>query len=153
MAALGHPLVGDPLYAPGGLPQPLITPAEQARPSPLADQGRRGEGAAPASAEQQPAEAAAAAGGDGRGAGTCSNGSALPQRPQGVVMPGDCGYLLHSRVLEFDHPITGERVVAACLPPPELRLPGEKDAVPACGGAHPPPAVPAVPAGTQLSSF
>lgn len=38
-------------------------------------------------------------------------------------MPGECGYLLHSMVLEFTHPITGRRVTATCEPPPPLRLP------------------------------
>lgn len=142
MAALGHPLVGDPLYAPGGLPLPLPAVAEQEDQTPqLEGQGVHSE---PAATEQQAIGSEVAAGGDGRGAGTCGGGGALPQRPRGVVMPGDCGYLLHSRVLEFDHPISGERVVATCLPPPELRLPGEGE-LQAGSAAALPPAVLAVP--------
>lgn len=141
MAALGHPLVCDPLYAPGGLPLlPPAAAAEQSDTTQLAGQGALSEPAAAAAAGQQANGAAAAGGGGGRGAGACDGSGALPQRPQGVVMPGDCGYLLHSRVLEFDHPVTGERVLATCLPPPELRLPDEGEA------AQAPPPAPAVPA-------
>ena len=43
-------------------------------------------------------------------------------------MPGDCGYHLHSAVLEFKHPVTGEPIVAAAEPPPPLRLPSAADA-------------------------
>jgi hypothetical protein len=38
-------------------------------------------------------------------------------------MPGDCGYSLHSMVLEIDHPVTGQRVRAYCEPPASLRPP------------------------------
>ncbi|KAL4448556.1 hypothetical protein ABPG75_005775 [Micractinium tetrahymenae] len=156
MAALGHPLVGDPLYAPGGLPLPLPSAAAQDETGGSAGERRGGAdtAAVAAAAEQQAQGPVAAADGNGRGAGTCSGGSALPQRPQGVVMPGDCGYLLHSRVLEFDHPITGERIVATCLPPPELRLPGEGEHAARAGDAPPPlaaPSAPAVPADPQRS--
>ncbi len=144
MAALGHPLVGDPLYAPGGLPLlPPAAAAEQSDTTQLAGQGALSEPAAAAAAGQQANGAAAAGGGVGRGAGAWDGSGALPQRPQGLVMPGDCGYLLHSRVLEFDHPVTGERVLATCLPPPELRLPSEGEAAQAL------PSAPAVPADMQ----
>jgi 23S rRNA pseudouridine1911/1915/1917 synthase len=63
LAACGHPLVGDPLYVAGGLPE------ENSR-----------------------------------------------------VLPGDLGYHLHSELLGFPHPITGEWTEIACAPPPLLRL-------------------------------
>jgi len=63
LAAAGHPLVGDPLYAAGGLP----------------------------------------AGNNG-------------------ALPGDLGYHLHSELLGFSHPATGEWTEIACAPPPLLRL-------------------------------
>lgn len=78
MACLGHPLLGDPLYAPGGGPRQL---------------------------EQQ------AAGGV---AGTAS-----------AIMPGDCGYLLHSLELSCVHPGSGQVVCVTAPPPAELRVPGE----------------------------
>lgn len=58
LAFIGHPLVGDPLYAPGGLP-----------------------------------------------------------RPDNPGLPGDAGYFLHARRLQFSHPRTGQRLdVTAPLP-------------------------------------
>jgi 23S rRNA pseudouridine1911/1915/1917 synthase len=63
LAACGHPLVGDPLYVAGGLPE----------------EGSR-------------------------------------------VLPGDLGYHLHSELLGFPHPITGEWTEIVCAPPPLLRL-------------------------------
>lgn len=76
---------------------------------------------------QRAADAAAAtADGDReqQAAGGSQWGSHCQQRPR-AVMPGECGYLLHSMVLEFTHPISRERVVATCPPPPPLRRPGE----------------------------
>jgi hypothetical protein len=80
MACLGHPLLGDPLYAAGGVPKKL---------------------------EQQ------ATGG--------VSGSAA------AVMPGDCGYLLHSMELSCVHPAAGGEVLSIRAPPPaELTVPGER---------------------------
>jgi 23S rRNA pseudouridine1911/1915/1917 synthase len=62
LAAAGHPLAGDPLYGPGGLPQE--------------DAG---------------------------------------------ALPGDPGYLLHSRLLAFRHPETGICLELEAPPPPALR--------------------------------
>jgi 23S rRNA pseudouridine1911/1915/1917 synthase len=63
LAAAGHPLVGDPLYAAGGVP------AENSR-----------------------------------------------------ALPGDLGYHLHSALLGFPHPITGQWIEISCMPPAILRL-------------------------------
>jgi 23S rRNA pseudouridine1911/1915/1917 synthase len=68
LAAAGHPLVGDPLYAVGGVP------AENSR-----------------------------------------------------TLPGDLGYYLHSELLGFPHPVTGNWTEITCLPPPLLRLHFESD--------------------------
>ena len=38
------------------------------------------------------------------------------------ALPGDLGYHLHSELLGFRHPATGEWVEIACAPPPSLRL-------------------------------
>lgn len=104
MAAIGHPLVGDELYEPGGLPTP-----------------------------QPPAGAAAAA--DGTAA--AAEAAAPEQQGQRLALPGDCGYLLHSQLLEFTHPVTGERLTATCEPPPALRVPSppSSDEGTSCGGA------------------
>ncbi len=66
LAASGHPLAGDPLYAPGGGPK---------------------EGA--------------------------------------EALPGDPGYLLHARLLEFPHPATGARTRVEAPSPAPLRATGE----------------------------
>lgn len=129
MAAAGHPLVGDPLYGPGGVPRLAAGGAS----SPAALEGGGScEGAAP---------------GDARAAGGCESGAAVQQEKEGgadaqvdrggacagvepgvaeelsgaaVVVPGDCGYLLHCMVMEFSHPIMQQRLRICCPPPPEL---------------------------------
>ena len=40
----------------------------------------------------------------------------------GRALPGDPGYHLHSALLGFPHPVTGEWIEIACAPPPLLRL-------------------------------
>ncbi len=62
LAAAGHPLVGDPLYLPGGA-------------------------------------------------------------PRGNILPGDCGYLLHSWRLYLPHPTNGRALSLEAPPPPSLRAP------------------------------
>ncbi len=74
VAAMGHPLVGDPLYIAGGGPAPLTK-------------------------------------GD---------------RPP---LPGDVGYHLHARLLEFVHPLTNEPVRVTSIPPPILRTDAEAAAL------------------------
>ncbi len=100
MAAAGHPLVGDPLYGPGGVPKGGHNTAA---------------GLAGASGDSTAggAEAATAgAAGDG-------NSSDEKGRPA-VVVPGDCGYLLHCMLMEFGHPVTQERLRIISPSPPEL---------------------------------
>ena len=161
LAAAGHPLVGDPLYAPGGQPWPVAAAAGGSREAVSA--GVAAHDTCENCVQQPAAEAAAAAaaaaageqvqlaaatgennrGGAAAGAAAADQAQALDGPPAAVeereasggggrggikerpraVMPGDCGYLLHSMVLEFTHPISGERVVATCEPPPPLRLP------------------------------
>jgi 23S rRNA pseudouridine1911/1915/1917 synthase len=70
VAAIGHPLVGDPLYVSGGGPAPLV-------------QGER------------------------------------------APLPGDIGYHLHARLLEFTHPATGEQVKVEATPPKLLQTEDE----------------------------
>ncbi len=41
------------------------------------------------------------------------------------ALPGDLGYHLHSMLLGFPHPATGEWTEITCAPPSPLRLPGE----------------------------
>lgn len=140
MAAAGHPLVGDPLYAPGGLPWPVKPAASEEAGSAAAGTGcaaaavQHAEAAGREAAGQRGSAAATAVAGNGsppeqaqqqaEGSSQGSNQCGLRQPPR-AVMPGECGYLLHSMVLEFTHPISGERVVATCQPPPPLRRPGE----------------------------
>ena len=38
------------------------------------------------------------------------------------ALPGDTGYLLHSALLGFSHPTTGEWLEISCFPPPVLRV-------------------------------
>ena len=111
MAAAGHPLVGDPLYAPGGLPYPAGNQVA-------------------ASARAKGGDAGSAAGGAADGATSVGAAGDRQQQQQQEherrsVMPGDCGYHLHCLEMEFRHPISGERVIATCMPPPPLRLPQE----------------------------
>jgi 23S rRNA pseudouridine1911/1915/1917 synthase len=37
------------------------------------------------------------------------------------ALPGESGYRLHAHRLELDHPVTGERLVIECAPPPALQ--------------------------------
>lgn len=151
MAAAGHPLVGDPLYAPGGLPWPVKPAASEEATSAAAGTGCAAaavQHAVAASREAAGQRGSAgcrlSAGGDGQAAAAAVAGNGSPpeqaqqqaegssrssdqcglRQPPRAVMPGECGYLLHSMVLEFTHPISGERVVATCQPPPPLRRPG-----------------------------
>ena len=39
-----------------------------------------------------------------------------------AALPGDPGYALHAHRLELSHPVSGERLVLQCIPPPPLRL-------------------------------
>lgn len=112
MAAVGHPLVGDPLYAPGGLPY---------------DAGNQ-VAASAACARAEGGDAGSAGGGAADGASSvgaaCDRQQQQQQQQeheQRPVMPGDCGYHLHCLEMEFRHPISGERVIATCMPPPLLR--------------------------------
>ena len=112
MAAAGHPLVGDPLYAPGGLPHPAAAGAP----------GRRDDGSSSSSSSnsggdsESGAEAAA-----GTGAGPArAEGAGEEERAGGAALPGDCGYLLHCLRMEFAHPVTGAHVCVTSPPPPEL---------------------------------
>ena len=75
VAAVGHPLVGDPLYVAGGGPAPLV-------------EGER------------------------------------------APLPGDIGYHLHARLLEFNHPDTGELIRVEAPPPDPLKTKDERQNVP-----------------------
>jgi len=44
-------------------------------------------------------------------------------RPGTRALPGDPGYLLHSRSLVFEHPSTHVEIELICAPPPSLRAP------------------------------
>lgn len=48
--------------------------------------------------------------------------------PDSRALPGDLGYHLHSELLGFVHPSTGEWIEIHCTPPPILRLSGEATA-------------------------
>jgi 23S rRNA pseudouridine1911/1915/1917 synthase len=37
------------------------------------------------------------------------------------ALPGESGYRLHAHRLELDHPVTGERLILECVPPPALQ--------------------------------
>jgi 23S rRNA pseudouridine1911/1915/1917 synthase len=41
-------------------------------------------------------------------------------------LPGDTGYHLHARLLEFEHPASSERIVVEAQPPDLLRIPEER---------------------------
>eukprot|EP00879_Flechtneria_rotunda_P027962 GHRR01030031.1.p1 GENE.GHRR01030031.1~~GHRR01030031.1.p1 ORF type:complete len:174 (+),score=51.13 GHRR01030031.1:1315-1836(+) len=77
MAASGHPLVGDPLYGPGGVPLASVV--------------------------------------SGGKPGGCNRAAA--------VMPGDCGYNLHSVDIRFFHPATGASMVIEAPIPDILQVP------------------------------
>ena len=40
------------------------------------------------------------------------------------ALPGEVGYHLHAHRLELDHPVSGERLVIECPPPPDLLVKG-----------------------------
>jgi 23S rRNA pseudouridine1911/1915/1917 synthase len=42
------------------------------------------------------------------------------------ALPGDLGYQLHSALLGFPHPATGEWTEITCQPPPVLRSQADK---------------------------
>ena len=37
-----------------------------------------------------------------------------------TLLPGDCGYFLHSWKIRFPHPDRGEEMEVVCPPPPDL---------------------------------
>ena len=89
LAAAGCPLVGDPLYASGGLPLPSAVAAA--------------------------AVAAVHRAGRESGGVECAAGDGEGERPP---LPTDGGYLLHAAKISFDHPGTGERCTLDATQPP-----------------------------------
>ncbi|GAB4817116.1 hypothetical protein N2152v2_004162 [Parachlorella kessleri] len=125
MAALGHPLVGDPLYGPGGGPRLEVG-------HPHTELARESCAGTVAAAPVGTGDAAAVLG----GASVAAEGAAGTLEPPlsveaagvgggergwgAAAVPGDCGYLLHCMTMEFRHPITAERLRVHSPPPPEL---------------------------------
>lgn len=96
-AVAGHPLVGDPLYAAGGLPR---------REAKVGDGDSAGDGDADADADTD----------------ADADASEAADRPP---LPRDTGYLLHAWRVEFPHPATGEAIMLHAPPPAPLCVAGE----------------------------
>ena len=101
MAYVGHPLVGDPLYLPGGIPdcETRLFPIRKKEDEDM-DTDDEGEGEY-------------IQGTDGHG-----NGSGDVMR---VPLPRDCGYSLHAYQITVEHPTKrGERMTFTAQPPKHL---------------------------------
>lgn len=113
-AFAGHPLVGDPLYAPGGLPRDSGggggdgTDGEREVEDEEVGVGELGEAEESGGAESFARQF---------GTGVCTVG-----RPP---LPRDTGYWLHAWRIELAHPATGERVTLCAPPPAALCVAGE----------------------------
>ena len=127
LAFAGHPLVGDPLYAKGGLPRAWLPAGCQSAPGAAA-----GPGAAEGSDTAMGARGADAADTAGEG-GAAARG--VPHGEDRPPLPRDTGYLLHAAEVEFAHPLTGARLRIWAPPPAELCLPGETPHDPAVDAA------------------
>ncbi len=102
MAYIGHPLVGDPLYLPGGTPR--------LRPQPF---------------PRPPARAQDFSSDEDEGEGHDEGDDKTVMR---VPLPRDCGYFLHAFRVELEHPVVKGRLLSIqAPPPPELRLWSESE--------------------------
>lgn len=99
LASVGFPLIGDPLYLPGGMPRQW-------------DVNSMGQG--PEAASSRSASPPIA------------NPPAIADPPQSfekAPVPGDCGYHLHAYELTFVHPRTQKSIHVCCPAPPALTYP------------------------------
>lgn len=137
MAAIGHPLVGDPLYGPGGTPKQAQAAQGDKDGLPVRDcadaaavavaAGQVGDAGQLRQQEFGGAAGITATGAAGAG-NDCMVRHACGARTDGPVsaVPGDCGYHLHSHQLWVAHPGDPSHILhLVAPPPPELLAPWE----------------------------
>ena len=104
MAYCGHPLVGDPLYLSGGMPDcvPRMFPKQRCEGEEEEEEEEKEKEEEEEEEEEETAD---------------SNGSS--GYTLRVPLPRDCGYSLHAHQITFEHPTIEGKWIHIVAPPPE----------------------------------
>ena len=112
MAFIGHPLVGDPLYLSGGIPdrRPRVFPSRTKEDEDMdTDDDDDGD-------DDESSDTCIA-----MGCGTGMEGAEKKDTVMRVPLPRDCGYKLHAYQMTVEHPTKrGERMTFTATPPKDL---------------------------------